>query len=210
MQGQALYRRDNKVRVMVQGLFDANGNFLEDWIHEDCIHIEELGELKDPKHRHLARGISTFLIKLAAAKPQCLTEETHKRLGGVSGNKVLWITNRVIKGVEKAGLLSVLNDPHFTIQAIRDNSNLDCKHLAAQGETGFYLRIYSKVNPGQLKKHGSMYVGQAKDFYRRCGDWSRPGQTQHADLIQESDTIEMRTICRLDMTFYQDHKYIIE
>ncbi|KAH6872606.1 hypothetical protein BKA58DRAFT_456197 [Alternaria rosae] len=233
MQGQVLYGHGDKVRVMVKDLFDANGDFLNDWIYRDCIEIgtepygtwkmdlcnvprtrsrftaEEIGELKNPNRQHLARGISTFLTKLAETRPECVTEETHNRLGGVSGNKVLWITNVVINGIEKAGLLSVLNDPQFTIRAIRENSNLDCKDLAAQGETGFYLRIYSKDNPGQSKKHGSVYIGQAKDLHRRCVDWGRSGQA-HDDLIEESNTIEMRTICRLDMEFYQDHKYIIE
>jgi hypothetical protein len=223
------------VRVQVRDLFEPNGDYLEDWIHEDFIEIgtepygtfkmdlcnvprtpsnftaEEISQLNDPRRKHLARGISTFLKKLAATKPQCLTEDTYKRLGGASGNKVSWITNMVIKGVEKAGLLKVLNDPKFTIQAIRGNSNLNCHNLAAQGETGFYLRIYSKDNPGRSKKHGSIYVGQAKDLHRRCGDWTRPGQKQHAALIAASDNpIEMRAICRLDLAFYQDHKYIVE
>jgi hypothetical protein len=39
MQGQVLYRKGEAVRVQVRDLFDANGEFLVDWIHESCVEL---------------------------------------------------------------------------------------------------------------------------------------------------------------------------
>jgi hypothetical protein len=222
------------VSVEVDDLWDAEGNQLRDYLHEDLIEIgtELYGNWKidvcniprtqsnftdkeqelfdNPNYQYLARGISTFLRKLAATKPDCMPQDNYDRLGGASGNKVPWITLKVLNGVEKAGLLSVLNNPEFTIKDIRANANLDCQTLAAKDEPGFYLRVYTKPIPGQSKGHGSFYVGQAKDLHNRFLGWSRPGQA-HEDLIQDPTVSkEMLAICRVDMAFYQDHKYIVE
>ncbi|CAN9100264.1 unnamed protein product [Alternaria alternata] len=234
LQSEFLPGQGPLVSVEVDDLWDAEGNQLRDYLHEDLIEIgtELYGNWKidvcniprtqsnftdkeqelfdNPNYQYLARGISTFLRKLAATKPDCMPQDNYDRLGGASGNKVPWITLKVLNGVEKAGLLSVLNNPEFTIKDIRANANLDCQTLAAKDEPGFYLRVYTKPIPGQSKGHGSFYVGQAKDLHNRFLGWSRPGQA-HEDLIQDPTVSkEMLAICRVDMAFYQDHKYIVE
>lgn len=174
--------------MQVVDLFDAKGDFLKDWIHQDFIEIgtelygnwkldvcniprmpskftpEERNLFNSPNYKYLALGISTFLRKLAETNPECLTEANLQRLGGPSGDKVPWITAKVLTGVEKAGLLAVLNNAQFTMEELEANANLDCGSSAAQGEFGIYFRHYAERGSGQPKKPCSLYVGQTVNF----------------------------------------------
>ena len=168
---------------------------------------EEHTLFNNPKCKHLALGISTFLRKLAETNPECLTEENLKRLGGFSGDKVPWITTKILAGVDKAGLIAVLNNPRFTMKELEANANLDCESSDAQGESGIYFRRYVERGSGQSKKPCSLYVGQPVDFYNRYIGWIADG---HDDLKEKSEPVKMHALCRLESVFYQEHKYIIE
>jgi hypothetical protein len=231
MQGQVLHCEGSGAYVQVRDLFDADGQPLKDWISRDFIEIgttvygtweidvcqvprtsskltpKELDLLNDPSCKHLALAISTFLLTLAKTNPEALTSETLDRLGGPSGSKVPWITARVIEGVKQARLLSVLNNPSFTIKELVEKAVLDCSSSTARSKSGFYLRRYIEPNPGKSKKHCSLYIGQAADLNNRYSTWVQGG---HEELKKRSESITMRAICLVQRVFYDDHKYIVE
>jgi hypothetical protein len=235
MQGQVIKREGNGVYVQVVDLFDADGNFLKAWISEKVVDIgtklygtwkidvcniprapshltaAELSLLNDPNSKHLALSISTFLKKLVQTKPECLTDDNFQRLGGATGSKIPYITTIVIKGIQKAGLISVLSNRQFTIQGLETAASLDCTDRAARGESGFYFRRYIEPNTDpetdRSKKACSFYIGQSHDLNARHHGWLQSG---HEELVQRSDHIAMRALCRVDTAFYQDHKYIVE
>lgn len=216
-------------------LFDAKEDPLKEWVHEDDIEIgtklygdwsmdvcniprapskfteAENALFKDPKCQHLALGISTFLRKLAETNPDCLMEADLKRLGGTSGNNVTWITTRVLIGVQKAGLLGVLNNPQFTMEELEANANLNCEQFIGQDKAGIYFRRYIglKPTPNRSKKPLSLYVGQTVDFYKRCQSWASSSK-QHEDVKAQSGPVKMLALCRLEKDFYKEHKFIVE
>jgi hypothetical protein len=231
MQGQVLHCEGPGAYVQVRDLFDAGGQPLKDWISRDAIEIgttiygtweidvcqvprtssrltsKEVDLLNDPNCKHLALSISTFLLTLAKTNPEALTSETLDRLGGPSGSKVPWITARVVDGIKQAGLLRVLNNPVFTMKELMDKAVLDCSSSTARSKSGFYFRRYIEPNPGQSKKHCSLYIGQAADLNNRYSTWMQGG---HEDLKVRSESIAMRAICLVQRVFYDDHKYIVE
>jgi hypothetical protein len=232
MQGQVLFREGSGVYVQVRDLFDAKGQFLKDWIHQDAIEIgtklygtweidicgvprtsskltpNELAQLKDPKHKHLALGISTFLKKLIQTNPLCFTDTNRDRLGSKSGSKIPWITVKVIEGIERAGLVSVFNNPEFTIEELAANAALDCSAMAAQDVAGLYFRFYTEPKANQPKKDCSLYVGQSWNLHERYNNWV-VGK-QHEELVGRADSVQMRALCVPDPIFYGDHRYIVE
>jgi hypothetical protein len=232
MQGEVLHCSGNQAYVEVRDLFNAAGKPLKDWISRECITIgtkkygtwmidicqvpripsrltsNELTLLNDPKRRHLALGVSTFLQTLAKTNPLSLTDENLTRLGGKEGDKVAWITVKVIEGITKAGLVSVLNNPLFTADELVASATLDCADISAHGECGIYLRRYIEPNPGGKKKLCSIYVGQSMNLNQRFQRWQLPGQ--HDELKENSESVVMYALCVLPKLFYDNHKFILE
>jgi hypothetical protein len=232
MQGVVRNCTGGQAYVEARDLFDAAGNLLKEWIPRSCIEIgtkkyntwsidicqvprisskliwKEITLINDPKYKHLALGISTYLQTLAKTKPLSLTDKNLERLGGVDGSKVPWITARVIEGVQQAGLVSVLNNPHFTFDEVFARATINCKDNLAQGVCGIYLRRYIQPNGRDVKKLCSIYVGQSSDFKGRSQWWDAPGP--HDEMRDNSDSVIMYAICVVPKIFYDDHKYLIE
>jgi hypothetical protein len=231
MQGQVLFCQGDGAWVQVRDLFNTKGEFLKDWISRNAIEIgttpygtwkieicqiprtsskltaDELSLLNNPDCKYITTAISTFLRTLARTDPSGLTSDNLERLGGQSGTKVAWMTTKIIEGIKRAGLLRVLNDPQFTIEHLMANSTLDCKTSDARHKSGFYFRRYIEPNPNRPKKHCSLYVGQSGDLQSRSQGWTRGG---HEEIIEKSESIDMRAICIVERVFYDDHKYIVE
>ncbi|KAG9192142.1 hypothetical protein G6011_10876 [Alternaria panax] len=204
------------VYVQVKDTFDANRNPLKDWIHQHFIEIgtEIYGNWKIDVCNILRASLKLTpdeptLFYNPKTDPGCLMEADLGRLGGSTGDKVPWITANVLAGVDKAGLLAVLNNPQFTMTELEASANLDCTLSVAKNEGGIYFRRYveSKSIPGQSKKPLSLYVGQTVDFYGRYMAWTTAG---HEDLKEKSESVEMRALCRLELLFYKEHKFTIE
>lgn len=231
MQGQVLRCDGPRAYVECRDLFDTDKSPLKVWIHRDFIEIgtkaygtwsidkchiargvtkltaQEHAVFEDPKCKHLAHGISTFLRTLAKTNPECLTEDSLSRLGGQSGSKVPWITAQIIGGIDKAGLLSALNKTDFTFTDLVNGATINCQNPQASGRSGIYFRSYSEKIPGEAKPKLSLYFGQSLDLYARQQAWKQGG---HEELIQKSTVTNMFCICLTEHVFYDDHKYIIE
>jgi hypothetical protein len=103
---------------------------------------------------------------MAETQPTGLNLDNLDKLGGKSGSKVVWITARVIEGIEKAGLLKVLNNPRFAVKELLANATLNCSS-SVQYRSGFYFRHYVEPIPGQGKKGCSLYIGQSGNINAR-------------------------------------------
>ncbi|KAF2869182.1 hypothetical protein BDV95DRAFT_596840 [Massariosphaeria phaeospora] len=234
MQGLVLGARDDHRYVRVADLFNDNGQPLEDYIRRDHIEIgtkpygtwqlqlrpipraitkltpNELKLLDNPRYRHLALAISTFLQTLIEAQPDFVPPAIFAALGGERGTNIPWITSTIVQGVERAGLIRTMNNPHFTIKDLYDNATFDCYLQQGRDHGGFYFRRFTLPNPGQLKKHSRLYVGQAKNFENRALRYTLPYSGFHGEIIQQSDSIDMRALCLLDKVVYSELRYIVE
>jgi hypothetical protein len=232
MQGQVLRCEDDCAYVQVRDLFGVDRKPLKDWIHRDAIEIGtkpygtwqidtrliprtvskltpgELGLLKKADSKHLALAISTFLKTLAETKPDCLTSKDLDRLGGERGTRIPWMTGVIVEGVKKAGLLPTLNNPQFTIRELAHNAIFDCASHQNRNEAGFYFRRYIVPSPGQPKKGCILYTGQSGDLETRHKSYST--SKQHIELIESSESIDMRALCIVPKVFYFEHKFIVE
>lgn len=120
----------------------TNPENLKDWIARSCIEIgtepygtwainqiqiprtaakltaKENAVFEDPQCQHLALGISSFLKTFAKIQTLGLTADSLSRLGVESGNKVPWLTAKIVAGIKNAGVLNVLNDPKSTLDQL--------------------------------------------------------------------------------------------
>jgi hypothetical protein len=234
MQGRVLKCEDDGAYVEVRDLFDVDGKPLKDWIHRKAIEIgtkpygtwqvdtrliprtaskltpKELALLNKEDSKHLALAISTFLQTLAKTRPNCLTSEDLKRLGGEGGTRIPWMTTVIVEGVKKAGLLPTLNNPQFTIQELAHNAIFDCASHQNRNDAGFYFRRYIMPSPNQPKKGCILYTGQSGDLETRHRSYSLPSSKQHAEWIANSDSVDMRALCLAPKVFYFEHRFIVE
>lgn len=114
MQGQVLRCEDDGAYVECCDLFNESKEPLKDWIARSWainqiqiprtaakLTAKENAVFEDPQCQHLALGISSFLKTLAKIQPLGLTADSLSRLGGESGNKVPWLTAKIVAGIKK-------------------------------------------------------------------------------------------------------------
>ncbi|EAT80620.1 hypothetical protein HBH56_142540 [Parastagonospora nodorum] len=229
MQGRVLLVEEDSAYVECRDLFQTDKTFLKDWISLKAIKMgtklygtweidtcniprtiskltaNEAGALRSSKYQHLALGISTFLKVLVDTHPGSLTDDSFAKLGK-AGSNIPYLTANVIIGIERAGLANILNKPDFTVQDLVSKATLNCSKVEEAHQSGFYFRCYI-TTPKPNQNACSLYVGQSHDLYNRYHGWKQGG---HEELIEKSHSIEMRALCLVDPSFYQDNKYIIE
>ena len=162
--------------------------------------------LNGEAYRYLATAIGAFLKTLAQNKPQCLSDEDFTTLGNTQASRFPYITSMVIRGINRAGLVSTLNRRDFTINDIITNSKIDCTERRDRRICGWYMRAYVTKKPrGDIL---DFYIGQSADLERRGASYT--GSNYHNALIKKSNFIAMRAICVVEKDFYDRHKFIVE
>lgn len=101
---------------------------------------------------------------------------------GTNGQGIGSITNTLAQGVALAGLDTVLNNPTFTWQDIRDNGRM-INYTDLYGWKGVYVRFYWNIR-GYPANEVRQYVGSTGNFGQRFNDhnsntWNTQGDAYH-------------------------------
>jgi hypothetical protein len=226
MQGVILGCKDEFAYIQTGDLFTTDREPLKDYIHKNAIERgfkhygswqvdasfiprsvsklspAELKHFQDPGSKHLASAVMAFLKTLAVNNPTALSKDNLDHLGGESGTNVAFLTSKIVEGVKNAGLLSTLNNPHFTIDGLINNATFDCHSYQDRDKAGIYIRTYHMSISGQSTKHCILYVGQSGDLETRAKYWKK--QTAH-ELVADAESVEMHAICLMPKEIYYEY-----
>jgi hypothetical protein len=127
----------------------------------------------------LAKAINVFLQALLKSGAPFIGNQVTSLLGGEIGSNIKTLTDIVIAGVQRAGLLHLLNQKDFTLNTMVSNATFTIDKNYPQGEGGIYFRRY-KDPEGQYH----VYIGKARDFRKRFDHYKQKSTGRYHDSLQ--------------------------